>query len=107
MVPQQLSSISHTASGASKQQAIDNVRSISQFIRSGGSYLQLRSLLSGYETQTISAVMDAQQKITNTKIEMGYQQDQIRQLEELHKRFPGGNASSQQIIAANNDLNSS
>jgi hypothetical protein len=113
-----------TASGSSKQQAIDNVRAASQFLRSGGAYLQLRSLLGGYETQTISAVSDVQQKITYTQIEMDYQQDRIRQLGELHKRFPGGNAPAQQvvdakessakylplqtqIIAVNNDLNGS
>lgn len=89
-----------TASGSSKQQAIDNVRAASQFLRSGGAYLQLRSLLSGYETQTISVVSDVQQKITHTRIEMGYQQDRIRQLEELHKRFPGGNAPAQQVVDA-------
>lgn len=44
-----------TTSGSSKQQAIDNVRAASQFLRSGGAYLQLLSLLSDYETQTISA----------------------------------------------------
>jgi hypothetical protein len=113
-----------TASGSSKEAAIDNVRAASKFLRSGGAYLQLRALLSSYQTQTISAAADLQQKITSTQVEMSYQQERIRQLEELHKRFPAGNASAQQvvdakdssakflplqtqIIAANNDLNSS
>jgi hypothetical protein len=113
-----------TASGASKEQAIENVKAIAKFLRTGSAYLQLRSLLSGYETQTLSTAADVRQKITSTQVEMGYQQERIRQLEDLHKRFPGANASNQQvvdakdssakylplqtqIIAANNDLNGS
>lgn len=113
-----------TSSGASRERAIENVREAAKFLRSGSAYLQLRSLLSGYETQTISTVADLQQKITGTQVEMGYQQERIRQLEDLHKRFPGNNTPAQQvvdakdtsakylslqtqIIAANNDLNGS
>jgi hypothetical protein len=111
-----------TASGASKEQAVDNVRAEAKFLRTSSAYLQLRSLLSGYETQVLSGAADVLQKITSTQVEMGYQQERIRQLEDLHKRFPGANASTQQvvdtkdssakyfplqtqIIAANNDLN--
>lgn len=117
-------SITLTATGSSKEQSIDNVRSASKFLRTGGAYLQLRSLLNGYESQTISAAADTQQKITATQVEMGYQEERARQLEELHKRFPGGSAPAQQvvdakdsgakylplttqIIAANNDINAS
>ena len=117
-------SITLTATGSTKEQSIDNVRSASKFLRTGGAYLQLRSLLNGYESQTISAAADAQQKITATQVEMGYQEERARQLEELHKRFPGGSAPAQQvvdakdssakylplttqIIAANNDINAS
>jgi hypothetical protein len=113
-----------TASGASKEQAVDNVRAEAKFLRTGSAYLQLRSLLSGYETQVLSTAADVLQKITTAQVEMGYQQERIRQLEDLHKRFPGANASNQQvvdakdssakylplqtqIIAANNDLNGS
>jgi len=31
---------------------------------------------------------------------MSYQQERARQLEELHKRFPGGNALAQQVVDA-------
>ena len=113
-----------TASGSSKEQSINNVREASKFLRSGSAYLQIRSLLNGYESQTVSTVADVQQKITSTQIEMGYQQERAKSLEELHKRFPGGaNISGQvvdpkdsgakylpistQIIAVNNDINQS
>ncbi len=117
-------SLTLTATGSSKEQSIDNVRAVSQFLRSGGAYLQLRSLLNGYESQTISTAAEVQQKMTNTQVEMGYQQERARQLEDLHKRFPGNTSSAQQvvdakdssakylplqtqIIAANNDINAS
>jgi hypothetical protein len=113
-----------TAAGSSKEKAIDNVRTASQFLRSGSAYLQLHSLLNGYESQTISEVANLQQKITTTQIEMGYQQERAKSLEDLHKRFPGGvNVNGQvvdpkdsgakympistQIIAVNNDINQS
>ncbi|MBT8587046.1 hypothetical protein G6675_01975 [Polynucleobacter paneuropaeus] len=117
-------SLTITAAGSSKEKAIDNVRTASQFLRSGGAYLQLHSLLNGYESQTISTVAELQQKITTTQIEMGYQQERAKSLEDLHKRFPGGvNVNGQvvdpkdsgakympistQIIAVNNDINAS
>jgi hypothetical protein len=113
-----------TANGGSKEQAIANVRAVSQFLRSGSAYLQIRTLLNSCESQTLSAAAELQQKITNTQIEMSYQVERAKGLEELRKRFPG-NASvssqvvdpkdsgakylpiSTQIIAANNDINAS
>ena len=117
-------SLTLTASGSSKEQSIVNVRASAKFLRSGSAYLQIRSMLNGYESQTVSAVAELQQKITSTQIEMGYQQERAKSLEELHKRFPGGaNISGQvvdpkdsgakylplatQIVAVNNDINGS
>ena len=113
-----------SAQGKSKASAIDNVRAASLFIRTGGAYLQLQNLLNGYEGETISTVADIQKKITTTQIEMGYQVERAKQLEELHKRFPAGaNVTGQvvdpkdsgakylplqtQIVAVNNDINAS
>ena len=113
-----------TAKESSKEGAVQEVKAAAQFLRSGGAYLQIRSLLNGYESQTLSTVADLQQKITSTQIEMGYQIERAKSLEELHKRFPGGGSISgqvvdpkdsgakylpisTQIIAANNDINAS
>lgn len=110
--------------GATKDESIERVKSVAKFLRSGGAYLQLRSILNGYESETISMVAELQKRITSTEIEMGFQVKRVKSLEELHKRFPGGgNASNQvvdpkdsgakylplstQIIAANNDINQS
>ena len=110
--------------GATKEESVEQVRSAAKFLRSGGAYLQLRSILNGFESETISMVAELQKRITSTEIEMGFQVKRVKSLEELHKRFPGGgNTSNQvvdpkdsgakylplptQIIAANNDINQS
>ena len=119
-------SLTLSASGSSKEQSINNVRAASKFLRTGGAYLQLRALLNGYESQTLSTAADTQQKITATQIEMGYQKNRVKALEDLQKRFPAnpsgtsvnqqiesGNTNGKylplttQIIAANSDINQS
>lgn len=117
-------SVSVKASGSSKEGAIDAVRGAAQFLRSGGAYLQIRSLLNAYEGEVISAAGEIQRKMTATQIEMGYQQRRAKSLEELYRRYPGNSSVGQQvvdpkesgakylsittqIIAANNDINQS
>ncbi|OWS70685.1 hypothetical protein [Polynucleobacter campilacus] len=115
-------SLTIKADGSSKEKSIENVRAAAKFLRTGSAYLQLRNILNGYETETISTVADLQKRITTTEIEMGYQVQRAKALEDLHKRFPGGNNVSNQvvdpkdsgakylplatqIIAVNNDIN--
>ena len=115
-------SLTITASGSTKENALENVRTAATFLRTGSSYLQLRSILNSYEIEAISTVADLQKKISTTEIEMGYQMQRAKSLEELYKRFPGGAVGSNQvvdlkdsgakylplatqIIAANNDIN--
>jgi hypothetical protein len=115
-------SLTVIAAGTTKEKSIENVRAVANFIRTGSAYLQLRNILNSYETETISTVADLQKKITTTEIEMGYQVQRAKALEDLHKRFPGGNNASNQvvdpkdsgakylplatqIIAVNNDIN--
>jgi hypothetical protein len=115
-------SLTIKAEGSSKEKSIENVRAAAKFLRTGSAYLQLRNILNNYETETISTVADLQKRITTTEIEMGYQVQRAKALEDLHKRFPGGNNVSNQvvdpkdsgakylplatqIIAVNNDIN--
>lgn len=117
-------SVAVNASGSSKEGAVNAVRGAAQFLRTGGAYLQIRSLLNGYEGEVISAAGEIQRKITSTKIEMGYQQQRAKSLEDLYKRYPNNSSAGQQvvgpkesaakylsittqIIAANNDINQS
>jgi len=115
-------SLTVKAEGSSKTKAIENVRAAATFLRTGSAYLQLRSILNSYENETTLSVLDLKKKITTTEIEIGYQVQRAKSLEELYKRFPGGAGGSNQvvdpkdsgakylplatqIIAANNDIN--
>ena len=117
-------SLTIKADGSTKEKSLENVRTAAKFLRTGGAYLQLRNILNSYESETISTVAELQKKITTTEIEMGYQVQRVKSLEDLHKRFPGGNNASNQvvdpkdsgakylplttqIIAVNNDINQS
>ncbi|MBT8523603.1 hypothetical protein G6735_04665 [Polynucleobacter paneuropaeus] len=115
-------SLTIKADGPTKEKSIENVRAAANFLRTGSAYFQLRAILNGYESETIATVPDLQERITSTEIEMGYQVQRAKALEDLHKRFPGGNNASNQvvdpkdsgakylplatqIIAVNNDIN--
>lgn len=117
-------SLNLKAEGSTKEKAIENVRMVDKFLRTGSAYVQIRNILNSYESETIFAAADLQKKITTTEIEMGYQVKRAKSLEDLHKRFPGvNNISNQvvdpkdsgakylplatQIIAVNNDINQS
>lgn len=115
-------SLTLKSDGSTADKAVQNVRAIAKFLRSGGAYLQIRNILNGYESETISMVADLQKKMTATEIEISYQVQRAKNLEDLFKRFPSGASGgnqvvdpkdsgakylplSTQIIAANNDIN--
>jgi uncharacterized protein (DUF342 family) len=103
---------------------MNHVRLASLFFRSGGAYLQIKTLLNGYESETIGTVAEIQNKLTQTQVDQKYYEDRIKTLEELLKRFPNRSSVNtqlfdskesaskylpveNQLIAANNDLNQS
>ena len=112
-----------SAGGPSKEKASESVKAAAKFLRTGGAYLQLRNLLGAYESDVINAAAEIEKKITTTQIEMGYQQQRAKSLEDLYKRYPSNSSVGQivdlkesgtkylsittQIIAANNDINQS
>lgn len=115
-------SLTLKSDGSTTERAVENVRAVAKFLRTGSAYLQIRNILNSYESETISMVADLQKRITSTEIEMGYQVQRAKSLEELYKRFPGGASGGNQvvdpkdsgakylplatqIIAANNDIN--
>jgi hypothetical protein len=112
------------AGGQTKESALNHVRLASQFFRSGGAYLQLKTLLNGYESETIGTAAEIQNKLTQTQVDQRYYQERIKTLEDLLKRFPNRSSINMQLIdskeggskylpvenqliAANNDLNQS
>jgi hypothetical protein len=117
-------SLTIKAEGSTKEKSLESVRNAAKFLRTGSAYLQLRNILNSYESEAISTVADLQKRITSTEIEMSFQVQRAKSLADLHKRFPGGNNTSNQvidpkdsgakylplptqIIAVNNDINQS
>ncbi len=110
--------------GSSESLAIDNVKLAANFMRTGGSYLELRNLISDYASDMVVSQAQIQKEISSTEIDLSYYYQQVRMLEELNKRFPRkttiglltvdqndlSNKSlsiSGQIIDANNRINKS
>jgi hypothetical protein len=111
-----------SAKGGSRDSAINNVLIAANFVKSGGAYLQLKSLLNGYEIEVIATSASIQNEITSIEIEQLYLKERLKSLDELYKRFPGNPGLNQQIvdlkdasakylpisiqmIAVNNDIN--
>jgi len=110
------------AGNSSMAESLEDVRFAARFIKSGGAYLRIKSMLNGYEAEVIGTVADIQSQITATEIEQAYLKDRVKSLDELYKRFPGNTGANQQvvdpkdsgakylplttqIIAVNNDIN--
>ena len=117
-------SVTIIASGSSKNKALEEVHAAKNFLLQGASYLSIKSLLSSQESQLLGAHADIVKKINSTQVELGYQQERLKSLEALAKRFPGDARVisqvvdpkdsgakympiSTQIIAANTDINAS
>ena len=117
-------SITLTAGGLTRDKAIENARGAKNFLLQGASYLALKSMFSAQESQLISADAGISQKINAAQVELAYQQERLKSLESLAKRFPSEQKTisqvvdpkdsgakympiSTQIIAANTDINGS
>jgi hypothetical protein len=117
-------SLTITAAGSTRNKAIDNARGAKNFLLQGASYLSIKSMFSAQESQLISADANITKKINAAQVELGYQQERLKSLESLAKRFPNEQKTisqvvdpkdsgakympiSTQIIAANTDINGS
>lgn len=109
------------AGSSSKTNSLEDVRLAARFVKSGGAYLQIKSMLNAYEGEAIGTAADIHNQITSTEIEQSYLRERVKSLEELLKRFPSNAGGQQvvdpkesgakflplttQIIAVNNDIN--
>jgi len=86
-----------TAPGHSRKASIENADVASRFLLTGGAYLQLRSMLNGYEAEALSAKADVEKRIGSTEIELAYLQGRAKNLDDLLKRFPSDQKITQQV----------
>jgi hypothetical protein len=120
----QITSFNLEAGSAKRGESIKNVLVLEDFIRQGGSYLALRALFTGYDTRLMYSLADIQRKISDLEVELGYQQERVKRLDNLLRRFPTASSVvsqvvdakdsgskylplTTQIIAANADINTS
>lgn len=88
-----------TYSSLDKEKALNNVEKVNQFIRSASTYLTLKEILNGYESQSLALDAEVQQKITAAEVELQYLSGKAKSLEELRQRFPANvGANIQNII---------
>lgn len=83
---------------SSKDGAIQNARNTSQFIRSGGIYLALKTMLASQQSDLLTAEAEINSKINASLVELDYQQARLKNLEALAKRFPNESRSSSQVV---------
>jgi len=117
-------SLTIMAGGSAKDKSIDNALGAKNFLLQGAAYLAVKSLLSSQEATLTGADADIAKKMNATQVELGYQQERLKSLEALAKRFPNESKVisqvvdpkdsgakympiSTQIIAANTDINGS
>lgn len=115
-------SLTMTAGGSTRDKALDNVRTAKDFLLQGASYLALKSIFNAQESKVISSDAEIAKKMNAAQVELEYQQERLKSLELLAKRFSGEQKSvsqvvdpkdsgakympiSTQIIAANTDIN--
>jgi hypothetical protein len=92
-------SINLSASGQNGNIALENVKSVAQFILNGGAYLQLRSYLNNLESDLIASQSELEKQAINTNLELLKLQQYSESLENLQKRYPSSSNSTIQMVS--------
>ncbi|CAM3655016.1 hypothetical protein [Polynucleobacter brandtiae] len=93
-------SLTIDASGATKAEAIEAVKFVANFLRTGSAYLQLKGLINGYESDSVAQVAELNKRITTTQIELQYLSERAKNLDQLRTRFPQSGTANQQVVEA-------
>ena len=96
----QIVSFNLETGSANRGESIKNALVLEDFIRQGGSYLALRALYSGYDTRINYSIAEIKMKISTLEIELGYQQERVKRLENLLRRFPTASSGASQVLDA-------
>ena len=113
-----------TTTGSNKKNAATNAEITTKFIKQGAAYLQVKSLINGYEANILNTDAELQKKITDAEVDLKFMRERAKNLEALRQRFPANvavnsgqvidlkdsNAKfmpiSTQLVAVNTDINS-
>lgn len=113
-----------TTTGSNKKNAATNAEITTTFIKQGAAYLQVKSLINGYEANILNTDAELQKKITDAEVDLKFMRERAKNLEALRQRFPANAAVnsgqvidlkdsnakfmpiSTQLVAINTDINS-
>lgn len=84
--------------GSSKKSALEGAQTAKNFLLQGASYLAIKSLINSQESRLSSADAYIAKKINSAQVELGYQQERLKNLEGLAKRFPNESRVISQVI---------
>lgn len=87
-----------TTKGKTEEQAERNAKVATDFIMQGAAYLSVREILSGYESQVLTAESDLQKKVSDTEVELKFLRARAQNMESLRQKFPGNSSGSQQVV---------
>lgn len=87
-----------TARGKTEEQAERNAIVATDFIMQGAAYLSVREILSGYESQVLTAESELQKKVSDTEVELKFLRARAQNMEALRQKFPGNSSGSQQVV---------
>ena len=87
-----------TTRGKSDEQAERNAKVATDFIMQGAAYLSVREILSGYESQVLTAESELQKKVSDTEVELKFLRARAQNMEALRQKFPGNSSGSQQVV---------
>ena len=84
--------------GKNSSSAIEGAMNTAAFIRSGGSFLQIKKLLINYGLEIEANESQIQKKLVENKIEESYLRERYKHLESLNKKYPTLTLTSSHII---------
>lgn len=92
-----IASFNFSAKAPSASKALDDVRSLVQFIENSKVYIDIINLLETYEIKTLFVNAEIQQKISENEIHMAYLEKRVIHLQQLQKSYPDNPKITQQI----------
>ena len=86
------------APGGSKADAMQMAYAVEDFIRDGGAYLAIKSILSRYEVDAIDVDKKLRARISKDEVELAYLNKRADAIETLRKRYPDNEKSASQAF---------
>jgi len=86
------------ASSPSKEQSLKNLKTYLDFIRTGGSYLELKNIFNFFEYEILTESINLDKDIAKNKVELSYLESRATNLESLLKKYPNFSSTNSQIV---------